>query len=390
MKYQWLTLMLYLWQTPTTAQAKVYWNINVGSYQKQLDLRDHKGQSFLSLMKEQIFPALQEASQEQSGSSAINSVRRGKGLELRLTDSVTTFHVNYKAHWEEKAERAGRSFSGVDHNPLKKSMEYVADSSYKHYLSSLEDLFKDPGQIRAFNLAILAVVLNCDSSGFLGLSEKGQRVAADFVAVYLAEQYRHLLSGKGQFLGKRHNWDDAHLQVTLLASFHGGQTPQNKAMFYKGDFRHQVYHQIVQRNCVYQKAWHDIDKNHWLRTMNLTDYWQFNASCDRSGVNLTRRDFNKMGDAITTWLIKNSQELSIETFNELLQTKWTDNFIDKFTGFIISNQAPRHFEKSEELIEEILLWLEQSSLFANEITASLMLRSSAAAPFAIQSFGPPL
>ncbi len=366
-----LLFILTLLTTPEFASARVYKNIQVGDFETSFHLSDYSGQSFLSLMKEVIFPALTKEAGHRWTDRHIYGVKRGQGVELRLTESVTTFHVRYKAFWEDDAERSGRSFAGVDTNPWNKVTEYVADASYKHYLKTLEMLFQDAEQIPLFYIALLKIIINSDASGVDKLSLYGQQVLADFVAVYVAEQYRHLISGKGQYLGPRHNWDDAHLQVTLLAAFHSGQSKGNKSMFYKGRFVKEVFHQQYKEVCPYKMSYNQIPKKHWRRPVNLTDYWQFNRSCERSGVNLTRGDFSRLGRRLTPRLIAKSAAINAKLFIQLFHKKWTSNYISTISRFFINNKAPRRFEDPELYVDMILLWLMESRVWADEISDEL-------------------
>lgn len=370
MRIQWFFGAIILLASFST-QARVYKYVRVGEYQASHNLSDYKGQSFLSFMKEVVYPAIVEESSPRFNGKHIDGVKRGSGVEVRLSPNVSTFHVKYEPHWEEGAERSGRSFAGVDSNPWNDKTEYVADASYKHYLSTLESLLRDEDQVEPFYRVIFNILLNCDPEGIEDLSVKGKQVAADFVAVYIAEQYRHLISGKGKFLGKRHNWDNAHLQVTLIGAFHSGQAYGEKAMFYKGRFLKNVYHQQSKEICAYQRPWSDMPEGHWIRPMNMTDYWQFNKECERSGVNLTRKDFKKMGKAITGFLIKESNMVTPKSFLKTFKKKWLSNYVDAITTFIVNNKAPRVFKNSEDLVDATVAWVMESRNLAGEITISL-------------------
>lgn len=357
--------------------AKVYKNIRVGKYQQSYDLRNNKNQSFLGFMKNEIFPALNEQANKQSAFDHITGVQKGEGVEIRLTGDVSTYHVKYKAYGEDKAERSGRSFSAVGKGSR---VAYVADASYKHYLTSLDRYLKrSDEEIRHFYKAILEIIVKSDSSSVDLLSTEGKEVLADFVAVYVAEQYRHMMSGDGQgSLGKNHNWDDAHLQVTLLAAFHGGQSTSQKGMFYEGKFTTDVYPQMNNVNdvslCLYRG--HGIEARNYIqkRRMNLTDYWQFNRACERSGVNLTRRDFTAMGKAITSYMKSSRPEL-VSDLNKALGLKYSSNAISDIGRFLISNNVPQSYGKTGDLIvESILEFLLHSNLSADQITLDILSR----------------
>ncbi len=206
-------------------------------------------------------------------------------MEMRLTDDVTTYHVAFP-----EDRQGGRSFGAVGADP--RSMRYVADASYSFYFDSLEKAFlRDKEQLRTFFETILGVLLRCDASGFDRLDEDYKRVAVDFIAVYIAEQYRNLVETRGKKL-RSNDWDNAHLQTTLLASFHSGQTAQVRGMFFEGEFTNQTYDTW---DCVYKNS----DRNgKSARGMRLRDYTQANTECKRSGVNKTRDDWERLTSAI--------------------------------------------------------------------------------------------
>lgn len=356
----------------TTSEGRVYKNVRVGEYKTTFDMADCDGKTFLSFMINQIYPAMVEESKNMTSGKHIDGVKTGEGLEIRLTQDVTTYHVKFKPHWEKNAERSGRSFSAVGKD--QKRPYYVADASYKHYLSSLQEVYeKDPEDLQDFYEAILGVVASCDASAFSKLNSKTKEVAADFVAVYIAEQYRHLISGKGEKLGRSHNWDDALLQVTLLGSFHAGQ--QNPGMFYEGRYTSQVYHQLLrdsdgEKYCLYKQYRHPKRDETEKRDFQFIDYWQFNKKCDRSGVNITRRDFEKMGSGITTWAKSNQRELTRELETTLDASG--RNIYDSIASFFISNSAPNDLgERADDVVDTIVEFLMQIRNEADTITENL-------------------
>ena len=355
------------------SDAKVYKNIKVGTYKASYSLDDCDGKSFLSFMKDTIYPALRAESKNRTSGSHIDGLPKGEGVELRLTKDVSTYHVKYKAHTEKNAERSGRSFSAVGSNPSRPS--YVADASYKHYLRTFERFYDDADELEDYYQAILGVVSACDASGFAELERDTKEVAADFVAVYVAEQYRHLISGKGEKLGRRHNWDDALLQVTLLASFHAGQNSANEGMFFEGKFTDTVYNQIYRDRsgsyCVYKQFRHPKRGSAKKRDMNLTDYWQFNRKCDRSGVNITRGDFSKMGSALTTWANDYNEDEVADLNRKLRSSSKRYNLIAAISSQFISNSAPSKFENADALVESIVDFLMAINADAVDITKEL-------------------
>ena len=68
-------------------------------------------------------------------------------------------------------------------------------------VKSLEDVLEGSDEeVEAFYTAIINVVTNSDPSGIAELNKEAKQVAADFVAIYIAEQYRRMTATKGNFL----------------------------------------------------------------------------------------------------------------------------------------------------------------------------------------------
>jgi hypothetical protein len=356
--------------------SKVYKNKRIGKYKVSYDLKDYDG-TFLSFMKTEIYPALADESENITGSSRdfLGAIKRGEGVEIRLSKDVTTLHVKFQDPYADKAERSGRSF-GVVGNTRR---NYIADASYAHFLRTLEKIsFKSDKELEQFYRVIFQILANSDSSGISKLSREARQVAADFVAVYVAEQYRHLINGRDRDgdmsnvrLGRGHNWDDAHLQVTMLAAFHGGQSKSNRYMIYEGEFTNKVFDQ---NTCLYRRFDEAKRNTTRKRSIQLKDYWQFsyrNECPGRSGVNITRGEFQEMGEIITDALF-NSDSQDKEIVSELareLNRSTRGNMIKKISQFFISNSAPASLSNGgEDLVEAIVDFIMESHYDANEIT----------------------
>lgn len=358
------------------AYSLVYEDAPVGKYKASFDLNSYTGVTFLTFMKNQIFPALNAEAKKRFEEEHIDAIALGQGVEVRLSEDVSTFHVKYKAYGQEKAERSGRSFSAVGKGAR---VAYVADASYKHYLTTLGKLVKgNPEDIRQFYTTVIQIIANSDPSGVDQLSVANKQVLADFVAVYVAEQFRHMIGGDGDGdLGPRHNWDDAHLQVTLLAAFHGGQKPGAAAgMFYEGKFTNKVFKQINKISeeddaCVYKQKRDPVRKTLKRRNINLTDYWQFNPECERSGVNMTRSDFSKMGSAITSWI--SSQSPAVAKAAKAVVGPKSTNVIKGVAELFVNDDSPEKLSaKNVKLVTQAIVdFLMQSYEDAQKITNSL-------------------
>ncbi|MBK24626.1 MAG: hypothetical protein CME70_11580 [Halobacteriovorax sp.] len=291
-----------------SAQARVYKNVKVGEYKSVIDLNDYIGQPFFDVMRDVIYPELNEQALNRTGGKHLDGIKKGEGVEVILGKDVTTYHVKYKADHEDKVERSGRSFGAVGYGSIKK---YVADASYKHYLRTLERVLRGSDEeVEAFYSAIIKLITDSDPTELAQLETKSKQVASDFVAIYIAEQYRRLTATQGEYLGRSHRWDDALMQVTLVAAFHSGQDQMQ--MFYEGEFTGEVYNQNA---CLYKAPGKEEERaNTEKREARLYDYWQFTVRSEcpgRSGVNLTRRDFEKLGRALTDHLGSSIKELDL-------------------------------------------------------------------------------
>lgn len=335
--------------TLVTAEARVYKNVKVGSYQSVIELADYKGQPFFKTMKDIIYPEINDQAANRQSGSHLNGIKQGEGVEVLLTDDVTTYHVKYKADTEDKVERSGRSFGAIG---LGRTKEYVADASYKHYLRTLERaLHDDDEKVSDFFRAILMVITDSNPSGFEVLDSDKKQVAADFVAIYIAEQYRRLTATKGKYLGRSHRWDDALVQVTLVSAFHSGQ--DELMMFYEGKFTGEVFDQD---ECLYRaKGKEDERKNTAKRSARLYDYWQFTVRSEcpgRSGVNLTRRDFEKLGRELT----KEINTVSSLEINDLdLDRDYRKNLFKAATDELLKGSFEYESADFTEVLVDVLM-----------------------------------
>jgi len=240
---------------------------------QRLELAAVGGQrTFLQFMTDQVKPALFTIAERYSGGSPDANLRTGKGLLVVLRTGQWNYHVNYP-----KGDQGGRSYGVTD--------EQTGDWSDKTYLNNLDRVVHgSDGDLTSFYRTLIEVIGKSDATGLGALPKAPQLVANNFIAIYSAEQYRGLV-------GPSH-WDDALLQVTLVAALHGGQPTLTK--YYEGRLTADSFRQAPG---VYRGSVNGAPKR-----AELNDYWQFSANpaSQRSGINLTRRDFEAMGVAITT------------------------------------------------------------------------------------------
>lgn len=416
MKIQLLTATLATFFILTPAFAK-----NRLAYSEVIKVSEHKGQTFLSLMKDTIKPALDEkatggfqvitgkevATQIDLLESKVSSkaLTTAGSLENLMTladalnvnhESITfyelpaaisklgyskgafdlttffslissggvavqfdrnniSYNVNYGTGENANDERTGRSF-GESNDRL------ALDASDKHYLTILEDyVTTDADNIGQFYKTLLTILLNNDTTGYGKITKAGQAVATDFLSVYIAEQNRHLMSNF-----TKHPWDEALLEVTLLAAFHAGQ--EKIHVMYGGELTDTTRQQVT--GCSADEA---REKN-----ASLVDYWQFSsnpdpAHCTRSGINITRKDFRALGAQITSYQREVNPELvqRIETHMGITKSK---NLFADLSGFIINLDTPDSLDRETlKLASDFTEFLLAAKESAEEMTAEMLI-----------------
>jgi len=255
-------------------------------YARRFNLSDFTGsKTYLQFMTNDVKPALFKIAEGYRGGSPDANLRAGKGLAVLLVAGNWNYHVNYP-----KGDQGGRSY-GV-------TAEQTGDWSDKTYLNNLDRVVRgSDSELTLFYRTLVEVIGKSDATRLSSMTKLSQLVADNFVAIYSAEQYRALVGGSP--------WDDALLQVTLIAAFHGGQKTVIK--YYEGRFTADSFRQAPG---VYRGNVKGTPKR-----AELNDYWQFSAnpSSQRSGINLTRRDFEAMGQAITKCAAGNANLIAIQT-----------------------------------------------------------------------------
>lgn len=395
---------------------------NLLEYTEVIQVSDYKGQTFLSLMKEAIKPALDEKAtggfQVASGDevaarwklveskvakkaiSAAGSLANLRELADQLHDEYESisfydlpaaiasagypkgqydlatflslvshggvavqfdrynisYNVNYGTGENQNDERTGRSF-GESHD------RYALDASDKHYLSILQDYVQEsPDNLEQFYTTLLSTLLNSDTTGFNKITKAGQAVATDFLAVYIAEQDRHLMSNF-----TKHPWDEALLEVTLLAAFHAGQ--EKIHIMYGGELTDVTHAQTT--GCS------EVDPRE--KEASLVDYWQFSSStdpanCSRSGINITRKDFRALGAKITAHQREVNPAL-VKKIEKLLGVKNSRNLFADLSGLIINLETPDQLnEETLELVQEFTQFLMEARDSAEDLTQQMVTK----------------
>lgn len=264
------------------------------------------------------------------------------GVAVQIDDQNIGYNVNYGTGDIENDERTGRSFAEAPDR-------LALDASDKHYLQILESYIrKNKTNTAYFYQSILEILINSDVSNFQNITPEGQAVAADFVAVYTAEQNRHLMSDL-----KRHPWDEALLEVTLLSALHAGQ--KQIQLMYNGQFTTVTHKQTT--GC-------DVSEKIEKRA-SLIDYWQFSSSedpthCKRSGLNVNRKDFRSLGKMITAFQKENNPELVARIQKHFKTNRNKDNVFAQLSEYLINYNTPQSLgAQGEDLIADFTEFLMQ-------------------------------
>lgn len=179
------------------------------------------GQTYLGFMKKKVKPALdafeatiQNDPAMQAGNWSLlqkNLIAQGAGVAIRIDDNNYIFNVGYLDGSDAANDvKSGRSY-GV--GPTSQQ----SDPSDIAYLTELENyLSSEPEATGDFVHALMLVLTNCDTSGWANLSEAGQIVATDFLAIYTAESDRHLMVNLS---ATSHPWEIDLAAATFVSIF---------------------------------------------------------------------------------------------------------------------------------------------------------------------------
>lgn len=391
-------------------------------YQTVVDLSEYKGQTYFALMQNVIKPSLDQYATEgfivASGSSVVSALKKvdpkvsqrairaagsieklkevadalnsseeaitfydlpnalaklglgsgrydlstflalvsGGGVAVKINDQNVAYNVNYGTGENTNDERTGRSFGEAPRR-------LALDASDKHYLEILENYVRNDGEnTEHFFRSLLSILLNSDASDVENISSEGQAVLSDFIAVYTAEQDRHLMSDL-----KKHPWDESLLEVTLLSALHSGQ--KKVMVMFNGELTDTTLKQAT--GCT-------ESSEREQKKASMIDYWQFSTStdpenCSRSGLNITRRDFRTLGAAITAYQLENNPEIVENIQRHFHSSKNKNNVFAQLSEFLINyNTATEHEEETLELAEDFTAFLMQVRKDANKTSTYIV------------------
>src|SRR5215831_3746332 len=256
-------------------------------FDTEFKLSDHTGKTFYDFMKSDLKDKINGKRQSAASDDLL---KKGEGVSVSLNNRNYNIHVNFY-----NDPKSGRSYGWTD--------GLVGDWSDRAILDNTAAITKslNDQQLKDFYATLVQMVGNCDAKRLSELSGMAERVAANFLAIYSAEEYRATLGTR--------NWDDALFETVMLGAFHAGQNTLTK--FYMGKFSTRSYEQAPG---IYDAQGAPALKSGTAKAAQLNDYWQFSANPDsrRSGINLTRPDFEKVGTVITSYESNNSDLKAIE------------------------------------------------------------------------------
>ncbi len=299
--------------------------------------------TYYDLVHEKIAPKMQDISGDAQPSRTNESeLENGSGVSVKLNENNYNVHINFP-----NAATGGRSYGWTAGE--------VGDWSDRMYLDNVAEVTaaKSTKDIRAFYVTLIEMLGASNAESLDGLKHGTQRVATNFLAIYTAEQYRSLVPKPFK------NWDDALLETTLLAAFHGGQSTFTK--FYLGEFSAESKKQgpgVYARTRPGPNANDAEDK-----AAEMNDYWQFSANPDskQSGINISRKDFELMGEAITRFESQNRNMAKIQKI-----VGETENVIKAISNHFTEGEAT--VAETEELANLVADFMMDLRADADKIT----------------------
>jgi hypothetical protein len=284
------------------------------------------------------------------------------GATIKFADNNYAYNIHYGTGKERKDNRTGRSFGA---GPTRKA----DDASDAAYLTALEKYVRSAGDnLNAFFSTLMRSLVNSDNTGFDTIEDEGQTVLTDFLAVFTAEQTRNLMDGKVW-----PHWDAALLEVTLLSAFHAGQ--DEIKMFYKNAANGEMYFTKVTFEQVNGCAAADTERV--SKQAGLIDYWQFSLStnpehCRRSGINITRDAFRRLGSDITMYFADEHPEVLEKVMAAMGHNRSTLNIFYELSKFLINDYRPARLGRTgRNLVAAMTEFLEVLRADAKKITKKL-------------------
>ncbi len=294
--------------------------------------------------------------------STFLALASGGGVAVKINDTNFFYNVNYGTGKVDKDVQTGRSFGS---SPVR-SADDASDADYLKHLEQYITETKDPSVLYK---TMIEMLLASDARGYAKLSPLGQHIATDFLAVYTAEQTRKLMEfqnspyKKGQW-DKTKAWDRALLEVSLISALHAGQS------------KLQVMFNGVLTDTTLKQQQGGTLRNKFQKA-TLVDYWQFSDSpCqgtrNRSGINITRNEFAKLGYEISEFQRK-ANPLIVRRLEVLLGNQKEKNLFRQLSNYIINLRTPKQLgPKAYEIAEAFAQFLAVVKKDGNAISNAIV------------------
>ncbi len=334
----------------TTAQARDFMLEELPESENRFSLpRACGGETYYTFMQDVLGPRMLEVAENLSGTPNEEALRNGEGIAVKLDANNHNFHVNFP-----NDPQGGRSYGWTEGQ--------IGDWSDRMYLDFLSEVVAgEEDNLENFYEVVIRMLGNCSTAGLSDLSHEAQRVATNFLAIYTAEEYRRIVD-------TGLSWDDALLQVTLVAAVHGGQ--ETHTMFYAGELTNQVPDQST---CGYFRDREGLR----TRAARLNDYWQFGRKASAqfeargrctgsSGINITRRDFEAMGRLITAYERDVKESANLQAVESIVGS--SPNFIKAVAKYFTTGKA--RAKDTNRLATKLAALMIEVREDAAEITAS--------------------
>lgn len=271
-------------------------------------------------------------------------------------------NYSYNVHYDTTEQRSGRSYGA---SPIRGAN----DASDKAYLNDIEHYSNGEAEenLSEFYEALFRSLLNTDPSEYKDVVPEGQNVLTDFLAVYTAEQARNLMDGKVHV-----HWDAALLEVTLLAAFHAGQSS------FKFYYHNPQTGTVAFTDTVYNQTPCAVPDRQ--RKAAMRDYWQFSRriqdpkNCKRSGINITKREFRRLGGDITAFMLEKHPKLAERLVSAMgLEGRRVTNVFYELSKFLINSKTPKSLGAREvsRMVRTWVQYLEAVKASADQITRQL-------------------
>jgi len=192
------------------------------------------GKTFLAFMQEELKPSIdsqyaeikrvQSRFPKQYSTWQKELIKTGTGVAVRIDENNYFFNVAYTDTPTEDEVQSRKKDEDSDENDAKSGRSYgigptnrQSDPSYPFYLRELKAYLRnEPQNTEKFYRALVLMLTDCDTSGWATLSEEGQIVATDYLAIYAAELYRHIVM---DLKPRSHPWEIDMSGITFIAPF---------------------------------------------------------------------------------------------------------------------------------------------------------------------------